>query len=246
MFENEQEIQSIKEELLKKFHRLKVLSEIKSGKEATVFLAKLDFEIVAMKLYRENTNLRSKNEYLQNKFYKTKSHFRAASTKSKFGKDFIMNNWIKREFTILTKLYEQNASVPKPILHQENAIFMEFVGTLEKPAPRLQDIILSLEQAKFAFSEIIRNIKIFLEMGIIHGDLSSFNILWFNDKIWIIDFPQALDIRQDEGKQEFLIRDLQNVCNYFSKYFEINFDKLISQFEILQAKDKEIDTSLEF
>lgn len=222
----ENEIAIIIEKLSEANQVLEVLSEVKSGKEATVFAVKLDGQLLAMKLYRENTNLSTKNEYLQGNFYKTRSHQKSVKTKNKFGKSLVQNNWIQREFKILTKLFTKNADVPKPILQVENAIFMDFVGDIDSPAARLNDVTLDDLQAKAAFESVIKNIKIFLEIGIIHGDLSAYNILWWNDKIWIIDFPQAIDTRQNEGKEEFLYRDLQNMVAYFQQYFEVDVDEV--------------------
>lgn len=243
MFESE--IKIIKEALLKQNKTLEIVSEIKSGKEATVFLVKLDGILMALKLYFTNSILKNQNVYVSNKFYKTKSHKKAVASKNKFSKTLVKNNWIQREFSLLQKLYTENASVPKPILQLENGIFMEFLGNPQESAPRLQDVVLDPISAQLAFDEILRNIQIFLKVGTIHGDLSAYNILWWQDKIWIIDFPQAIDIRQNPQKQEFLIRDLQNICSYFNQYFKVDFEGLKNQFDLLNQEAEDIDSRME-
>lgn len=213
-------------EKIRKEHTFEVLGEIKSGKEATVYYASLDGQTVAMKVYREASVLKTKNLYLQGHFYKNKSEEKAIKSRNKFGRDQLEMNWISREFKILNKLYTLQASVPKPIYQVDNCLFMELIGVQGFPAPRLKDIEFTADQASSVFLDIVKNLKIFLQAGVVHGDLSEYNILWWQEKIWIIDFPQAIDVRLNKHKSEFLSRDLQNMVNYFSKYFPINLDEL--------------------
>jgi RIO kinase 1 len=231
----EKEFNNITSGLKKEGLDLEVLGEIKSGKEATLFRAKLGTNLVAMKLYDLNSNLRTKDDYTQGKFYKTKSHEKSIRSRGKFGKKLSSSNWIKREFSIMKMLFEKNASLPRPILQLENAIFMEFLGDEMNTALRLHDIELDKDEAFIAFADILKNIKLFWENGIIHGDLSAYNILWWQKKIWIIDFPQAIDIRFNKEKESFLKRDLKNVCNYFEKYFPTNWESLYNQITLDQS-----------
>lgn len=209
---------------------LEVLSEIKSGKEATLFKAKLDNKIVAMKLYDLSLSHKTKNDYTQGKFYKVRSQEKSLKSKGKFGKKLASSNWVKREFAVMKMLFEKNASIPKPILQLENAIFMELLADEINTALRLHEIELDKNEALVAFADILKNIKLFWENGIIHGDLSAYNILWWQKKIWIIDFPQAIDVRFNQSKEEFLKRDLKNVSNYFKQYFPIDLEALSSYF----------------
>jgi RIO kinase 1 len=79
---------------------------------------------------------------------------------------------------------------------------------------------------------ILEDIQIFLRFGIIHSDLSGFNILWWKDQPWIIDLPQAVDIRQNPNSMMLLKRDLENIINFFSKYFEVDREEIFERFNV--------------
>lgn len=113
---------------------------------------------------------------------------------------------------------------------------MEYIGELDTPAPRLSDARLSPEQAQKAFDAILENIRLFFQTGIVHGDLSEYNILYWNDTAYIIDFPQSIDIRTHPQVRELLDRDVRNICKYFEKYFPIDIEKICTEFGNLVEK----------
>ena len=107
---------------------------------------------------------------------------------------------------------------------------MEFIGNGGECAHRLIDLDPDRETAESIFQSILENIKLFLENGIVHGDLSAYNILYWDDKAFIIDFPQCIDIRNYPNPWEVLERDLNNVINYFKKYIEMDEEKVKEEF----------------
>lgn len=220
MLNTTNELSQIIDQVNKLGHKIEMLSNIKSGKEATVYRVMLDDKLVAMKVYKnpEEINFKNSKEYLAGKFYKKPSERRAVEKNNKFAKKLIHKNWVKREFFMLEKLFNNGALIPKPILQVENAIFMELLGDINTVAPRLCDIKLSKEEAEKAFDLIINNIKIFWDLGIVHADLSEYNILWWKDNPYIIDFPQSIDVRTHPNSKEIFDRDLKNITKYFSKY----------------------------
>jgi RIO kinase 1 len=113
---------------------------------------------------------------------------------------------------------EAGASVPKPYSCTHDSILMQYIGDESAPAQRLHNVTLEREGARALFEEIIRNIKIFLKHHIVHADLSAHNILYFDKKIWIIDFPQCIDPVLNSNGFSFLRRDVENICKYFKKY----------------------------
>lgn len=214
-------------------HTVEVVSHIKSGKEASVYRALLDGKMVAMKAYKDPTerSFRNNDEYLAGKFYKRSSERKAVAKKNKFGRTLKQDNWIKREFFMLQKLYEAGASIPKPILQVEDAIFMELLGDADGVAPRLIDLELSSREAKRAYQSVIKSMVIFWELGIVHGDLSAYNILWWKSKPFIIDFPQSIDARLHPAARGILERDLKNVSTYFGRYLKIDLADVESKFK---------------
>lgn len=229
-----EDLGQIIEQVKKSGHKLAVLSNIKSGKEATVYRVMLDGNLVAMKVYTnpEERSFKNTDTYLLGKYYKKPSERRAVAKNNKFAKKLRHKNWIKREFFMLQKLFNSGAIIPKPILQIDNAIFMELLGDINEVAPRLCDIELDKGEAEKAFKLILNSMKIFWEFGIVHADLSEFNILWWRESPFIIDFPQSVDRRTHPNPREILERDIKNVVNYFSKYQDINYDEIMNEFKL--------------
>jgi RIO kinase 1 len=94
---------------------------------------------------------------------------------------------------------------------------MEFIGDEERPAPQLKDVRLSGEVAKKAMRWILYDIELMLANNVVHADLSPFNVLWWSERSWIIDFPQAVDPRFNRSAHMLLERDVANVCRYFER-----------------------------
>lgn len=228
----QQEIANVTDAVLPLGHTLDILSPIKSGKEAAVYRVLLDGTLIAMKLYKppEERTFRNTDAYLLGKFYKNTSERKAIKKKNTFGKKLIHANWIRREYFMLKKLFSLGASIPKPILHIESAIFMELLGDETEVAPRLCDIKLSEEDAKHAFDTILASMRIFWEFGIVHADLSEYNILFWKKKPYIIDFPQAINRKEHPNAEEILIRDIRNVVRYFRKHMEVDEEAITRVF----------------
>ena len=118
----------------------------------------------------------------------------------------------RREFTALKRLYGI-VSVPKPIAWEGNAVVMELIDAKELYKVRL-------ENPKEILEMIIEEIKKMYEAGIVHGDLSQFNILVSEEGLWIIDFPQSVDVG-DERADDYLARDVENVLSYFERTYGV-------------------------
>ncbi len=200
----------------KKYPDFEVVKDIKSGKEASVYLVKIKGELCALKVYKEDHLKASNAEYIAGKHFREKSHARAVAKKTKFGKDLIQKLWTKREFYMLKKFNGAGASVPKVFDYTDNAILMEYLGDENSEAPRLKSIKLSLEDLKKVKDEVMESIQIFLDNGVVHGDLSEFNILYWNNKPYIIDFPQAVDVKRNPNWEEVFERDKKNLEKYFN------------------------------
>lgn len=226
------EVQNIFDEARQLNHKIEMVSNVKAGKEATVYKVLLDDQLVAMKLYKkpEERSFKNTGQYLMGKYYKKLSHEKAIAKGNKFAKKIKHKNWVKREFFMLEKLYELGARIPKPILHVEDAIFMEYLGNHEIVAPRLCDLDLTKDEAERAFDRIIKTMVVFWDYGIVHADLSAYNILWWKDEPYIIDFPQAIDKRTYPNPEEILDRDLQNISKFFGKFIKFDMNEIKKAF----------------
>ncbi len=222
--ENEKTLSDIIQEAADEGHDLRLVERIKSGKEATVYRVVFDGRGLAMKVYAdpERRAFDNAGAYLQNRFYKTRSHARAVAKGGKFGQKLRHQNWIKREFYLLEKLHERGAAIPEPVALIGPSILMEFIGDEQRAAPSLTEVELTKAEAERAWRDIVRSVKLFWDEGVVHADLSAFNVLWWRDKPVIIDFPQAVDRRTHPDAESLLRRDVGNMARYFNKYFAID------------------------
>lgn len=214
---------------LKKYPDIKIIRNIKSGKEATVFLIETGDQFRCLKVYdRLSMATKANSVYLLVKWFKEPSVRKSITNGNKFSQDLLKKLWVKREYYLLKKLSQKGVNLPKVFDYNNNSIMMEYLGTLNLSAPLIKDIDFSPDLAKLAFDEIIKSIKIFIKNGIVHADLSEFNILWWQDKPFIIDFPQAVDIRSNPNYKLLLRKDINHIVTFFSKWVPLDEEKIIS------------------
>lgn len=193
-----------------------MVSKIKSGKEADVLRVSAGGEYCALKIYNPRVKLSTHDDYTEGQWFNSPSLRKAMKQKTKVGKSFQQKLWVRREYYLLKKLSDQGARLPKVFSHSDDAILMQYLGNEEKPAPRLVDVNLDDDTKVRVLAEIEGNIQMFLDNGVVHGDLSEYNILWWNDQPWIIDFPQAIDIRHNPNWKKFYDRDIKNIRGYLA------------------------------
>ncbi|MBI1259400.1 MAG: hypothetical protein GC204_18185 [Chloroflexi bacterium] len=208
-----------------------VLARIKGGKEANVYRCAANpetgFDLVAVKVYRPRMfrNLRNDKMYQEGRQLLTADGkngkpddrmIRAVGKKTAYGQQVSHTSWLMYEYTTLEKLYAAGAAVPQPISSAENALLMSYCGDENLAAPALEGVSLDKDEAKLLFAETLRNIEIMLQNGMIHGDLSSYNILYWEGEITLIDFPQVTSTRGNSHARDILARDITRVCDYFA------------------------------
>lgn len=208
----------------KKGYELSLDREIKSGKEATVFAVAYKDTILALKIYADPKirSFQNTGIYLEGRHFRSQSEKKAVIKRNRKGIATIHQSWIGREFYLLKKLHDKGVHVPQVIEWTTSSILMEFMGNGETPAPRLIDIELSAGRAKETLTILMEDIQKMLKIGIVHSDLSPYNILYWNKTPYIIDIPQAIDIRTNPNKGELLKRDVTNLLEYFKKFIPIN------------------------
>jgi RIO kinase 1 len=204
---------------------------VKGGKEANVYACTANpatgFDLVAGKLYRERMLRNLKNDAVykagrqlrdeEGKQMKGRRVKLALRKKTNFGKHVDIMWWINNEYSVQKKLYEAGADVPQPIAHAGNTILMEFIGDKYGSAPTLSEVMLDMGEAESLFQRVMDNVRLMLDCHHIHGDLSAYNILYWNGEIKIIDFPQMVEARHNPHAYELLLRDVTRVCDYFNR-----------------------------
>ncbi|OUC07099.1 hypothetical protein RY27_16945 [Litorilinea aerophila] len=211
-----------------------VLAQIKGGKEASVYRCQADpstgLELVAAKVYRPRQfrNLRNDKIYREGRQIlkadgrpaKKNDHrmMRALQKKTDFGAQVAHTSWLMYEYTTLEQLYQAGASVPRPLAVAENAILMGYIGDERRAAPTLHETVLTADEAPRLFAETLRNVELMLEYGFIHGDLSAYNILYWEGQITLIDFPQVTSLHANSNARSILRRDVERICDYFARY----------------------------
>lgn len=216
-----------------------VLSAVKGGKEASVYRClaheSIEDEFLACKVYRPRMfrNLRNDQMYREGRQVLTESGrpvdardvrtIRAIGKKSAYGQQVAHTSWLMYEFNAMKALHQAGANVPEPIAAGENAILMTYIGDEHMPAPPLHTVALEPHEVKPLFNETIRNINLMLQLGMIHGDLSEYNILYWGGEITLIDFPQVVDVESNPNASTILKRDIERICQYFNQ-FGLNVD----------------------
>lgn len=218
-----------------------VLTHVRGGKEASVYCCRADpstgVELLAAKVYRPRQFRSLSNDaiyregrqlltaqgraMLESRGRKTqRMDFRVAKAiadKSAFGQEVLHSSWLSYEFMFMERLYKAGAAVPRPYACASNAILMSYIGDLYMPAPALNAVRLEQDEAQTLFMEVMRNIELMLSEGYVHGDLSAYNILYWQGTIAVIDFPQVTNLAQNNHAHRILQRDIQRVCEYFQR-----------------------------
>ncbi len=199
----------------------KVTRQLMSGKEATVYVVQCGDEIRCAKVYKE-ANQRGFHQavhYTEGRKVKNSRQARAMEKGSRYGRKEQESAWQRAEVDALYKLAAAGVRVPRPYGFYEGVLLMELVSDENgAPAPRLNDLELAEEQAREFHAMLIRQVVLMLCAGIVHGDLSEFNILVDSQGPVIIDLPQAVDAAANNNASRMLERDVENLANYFGQF----------------------------
>lgn len=190
-----------------------------TGKEANIFKAIVGDKELALKIYRISTsNFKAMQDYLHGdpRFGNVKGTKRA-----------IVSAWTKKEFRNLTRAEEVGVRVPHPIAMKENILVMEMVGEKDQAAPQLRDVELEPDEAKRVFEKLTEYISVlYHRAGLIHADLSEFNVLYDRGEPVMIDMGQSVTLDHPLARK-FLERDIANLAHYFKKRYGIGSEEEI-------------------
>ena len=200
-----------------------VLYPIKSGKEATVYCCRggprLDGALVAAKVYKPRTGRSFHNDaiYREGRVILDRRAARAAAKRTRFGREVASAVWTNHEWQTLVRLHAAGADVPRPLACAEGAILLEYIGDEQGPAPALKDVRLGTEAATAVFDRLLDNVQLWLAYDVVHADLSAYNVLYWQERPVVIDFPQAANPRTNPNAFDLLARDLDNLSRYFAR-----------------------------
>jgi len=205
-----------------------------SGKEADVFTVRCDREIRCAKVYKESHKRSFKKavEYQEGRKVRNSRRARAMEKGSKFGRDQQEEVWQSAEVDALYLLAAAGVRVPEPFGVFDGVLLMELVTDASgQPAPRLNNVVLEADEARDHHQQIMRSVARMLCAGLIHGDLSEFNVLVDSHGPVIIDLPQVIDAAANNNAQRMLQRDIRNITQYYGQYapelLSSNYDKEI-------------------
>ena len=198
-----------------------VSRQLMSGKEAEVYVVRRGDETLCAKVYKEATHrsFRQAVDYTENRKVKNSRAARAVAKGTRFGRQVQEAAWQSAEVDALYRLAAAGVRVPKPHNFMEGVLLMELVcGAEGDAAPRLNDSFFTAEQAQAHHAALIGEVVRMLCAGVIHGDLSEFNILLAADGPVIIDLPQAVDAAGNNHAQRMLLRDVNNLRDFFGRF----------------------------
>ncbi len=198
-----------------------VLRQLMSGKEAEVYVVRRGDETLCAKVYKEanNRSFRQAVDYTENRKVKNSRQARAMAKGTRFGREAQEAAWQSAEVDALHRLAAAGVRVPRPINFHEGVLLMELVADAAgDAAPRLNDVDFTADEARAHHATLIAEVVRMLCAGVIHGDLSEFNILLAADGPVIIDLPQAVDAAGNNHAERMLLRDVANLGAFFGRF----------------------------
>ncbi|OGO29663.1 MAG: hypothetical protein A2Z16_15200 [Chloroflexi bacterium RBG_16_54_18] len=211
-----------------------VLRLVQGGKEAHVYqclanpsVPDLDQPFLAAKVYRPRKfrNLKNDAVYRQGREHidadgrviREVGMLQSIAYKTAWGMQLMHTSWIEHEVKAMRILHAAGADVPLCLASGNNAILMSYCGDENTPAPMLNSLELDSTEAHSLFQRVLHNIEILLSKGYVHGDLSAYNILYWQGEITLIDFPQVVDPHTNQDALPIFVRDVTRICEYFSR-----------------------------
>ncbi len=208
-----------------------ILRVVKGGKEATVYLCRAHettgHEWLAAKVYRPRKFRNLKNDWLYREgrgdldeagnAITNKGLLHAIHKRTEMGRQLLHASWLEHEYKTMVKLHAAGADVPQPFAAEDNAILMQYFGDEVMGAPTLNEVDLDRSEARPLFERVVYNLELMLAQERVHGDLSAFNILYWEGEIALIDFPQAIHPEINRSAYPIFLRDVTRICDYFRR-----------------------------
>ncbi|WP_308365960.1 MULTISPECIES: PA4780 family RIO1-like protein kinase [unclassified Microbulbifer] len=198
-----------------------VIAQLMSGKEAQVYVVRCGGDLRCAKVFKEarQRSFKQAVQYQEGRKMRNSRRARAMSKKTRYGQKEQEQAWLSAEVDALYRLASAGVRVPQPYGFVDGVLLMELVSDDEGyAAPRLDDVTLSAEQARDYHGQVMADVVRMLCAGLVHGDLSEFNVLVDRHGPVIIDLPQAVDAAGNNNAAMMLERDVDNMCAYFGRF----------------------------
>lgn len=198
-----------------------VLRPLMSGKEAQIYLVRSGGEHRVVKVYKEAQNRTFKNraDYTEGRKVRNSRDQRAMGRGSRHGRAQAEAAWRNTEVDVIYRLRDAGVRVPTPYHFVDGVLVMEMITDAHgDPAPRLGDVVLEADEARAVFDTLLAEVVRMLAAGVVHGDLSDFNVLMGRDGPVIIDFPQAVDASANRNARTLLLRDVDNLHRFMARH----------------------------
>ena len=214
------------------------LGPVKSGKEAQIDLVERTGSdgrtcLLALKRYAPRkvgtkgqleeagferaSTFRHDVEYREGRQFRKTRDRRAVERMTAYGKRLMQSRWTGHEFTVTRRLWNHGVNVPYPVAYGDDEYFLEFVGDITQAAPQLAQARVEGEDLRSAADQIIDGLHLMVQAGFVHGDLSAYNLLWWQDRIWFIDLPQAVDLAANPQGLNYRHRDVVNIGEWLTR-----------------------------
>jgi RIO kinase 1 len=209
---------------------------LKSGKEAEIFLVERRYasgsRLLAHKRYRprypgkgqlraegfsNSTAYRGDSIYKAGWFLPTRDK-RAVMGGSRYGHELAGRLWPVQEWTMLRRAWQAGASVPYPVEQTDHGLLMEFIGDDSQAAPKVGQAKLSRSELGSAWEQLLVSLRALTAAGLVHADLSAYNLLWWEGRLVVIDLPQAVEFTTNTDAYDLLHRDIANVGEWFNRH----------------------------
>lgn len=198
-----------------------VISQLMSGKEAQVYVVRCGNTLRCAKIYKEanNRSFKQAAKYQEGRKVRNSRDARAMGRRSKYGQRGHEDAWLNAEVDALRRLHQAGVRVPKTHGFVDGVLLMDMIVDGEGDvAPRLNDVELKADVAIEYHARIMEDVVRMLSVGLIHGDLSEFNVLLAKDGPVIIDLPQAVNAAGNNNAASMLMRDVENMTRYFGRF----------------------------
>jgi len=215
-----------------------VIGLLKTGKEAEVFVVErrtLDGSrsaILAHKRYRPTKvgkgelkamgfsrarGFTNDVKYHEGRKFRRSREQRAVERQTDLGKRILADRWPAQELETLIDAYDAGVTVPYPVEFTGDGLLMQMLGDDGVGAPRLVSARLDDADLKRAWGQFVDDVGALTQAGIAHADLSPYNVLWWRDRLWMIDFPQAVDLVSNPHGFDLLHHDITTMCKWFAR-----------------------------
>jgi RIO kinase 1 len=198
-----------------------VVRPLMSGKEAQIYLVRSGGELRVAKVYKQaqDRSFKQRAEYTEGRSVRNSRDQRAMTKRTRHGRAQDEAAWRSAEVDMIYRLRAAGVRVPVPHQFVDGVLVMELVKDAQgNPAPRLGDVKFEREEVKSIFQHLLAEVVRKLAAGVVHGDLSDFNVLLGADGPVIIDLPQAVDAAGNNHAKSMLERDVRNLTNFFGQY----------------------------